>query len=88
MHTELKMRVNASCRDLVEFFISGTFDYYTIDFLHRSVYDFLRTKDMQHLLVTRAGLDFNPLLALCKMELLLVNARRTLQPLQRPFINE
>ena len=37
-----------------------------VDFLHRTVYDFLRTEDMQNLLDGNLSLDFEPRILLCK----------------------
>jgi hypothetical protein len=38
---------------------------YRVDFLHRTVRDFLRTKDIQNLLMDRTGSDFRPNVHLC-----------------------
>ncbi|KAF2179614.1 hypothetical protein K469DRAFT_640898 [Zopfia rhizophila CBS 207.26] len=64
-----RRQLNASCRDLL--FISidreeHTFQATTVGFLHRTVTDFLRTSQMDILLSTRSGTEFNPTSSLCK----------------------
>ena len=51
----LKTRIMARCQDLLEFDHSSE-----LQFLHRTVRDFLVTKDIQALLHERAGQEFNP----------------------------
>ena len=62
-------RVKARCSDLLEisedYSIPGYLGTFNIDFLHRTVRDFLETKDIQHLLLERAGLGFNADRYLC-----------------------
>jgi len=53
--------VKARCTDLVEI-IEGA----KVDFLHRTVYDFLVTEDIHVLLVQWAGASFRPHLYMCK----------------------
>jgi hypothetical protein len=72
MHHQLKRRINARCRDLVE--VRRGVHGRVVDFLHRTVRDFLLTPDMTQLLRHRAGPDFDVLETLCKMQLL--TARR------------
>ena len=57
---ETRTRVAARCTDLLEFT-----DDDGIQFLHRTVKDFLETKDMQRLLDERAGENFNAHVYLC-----------------------
>ncbi|KAN0092287.1 hypothetical protein V8E51_018134 [Hyaloscypha variabilis] len=64
-----KRQLNARCKDLVEVTTDPHDDpvfKYKAGFLHRTVVDFLRTKDMESLISTRSGPDFNPNLSLCK----------------------
>lgn len=57
---ETRTRVAARCTDLLEIT-----DDDNVQFLHRTVKDFLETKDMQRLLNERAGEDFNAHVHLC-----------------------
>lgn len=57
---ETRIRVGARCTDLLEFT-----DDDKVQFLHRTVKDFLETKNMQLLLNERAGEDFNAHVYLC-----------------------
>ncbi len=57
---ETRTRVAARCIDLLKFTDDGK-----VQFLHRTVKDFLETKDMQRLLNERAGEDFNAHVYLC-----------------------
>ncbi|KAK3660332.1 hypothetical protein LTR56_000708 [Elasticomyces elasticus] len=70
----LHKRVNGRCQDLLEVSASAQGGYPVVDFLHRTVRDFLMTRDMHELLVARAGADFNAMATLCKMSL--VEVRR------------
>ena len=56
-------RVMARCQDLLEF---ASFD---LQFLHRTVKDFLNTRDMSTQLEVRSGKDFNPYNFLCNSTL-------------------
>lgn len=47
---------------------------YQVDFLHRTVRDFLMTKDMHTLLQSRTGADFDARVSLCKLSLAQVKA--------------
>lgn len=79
-HSELAMlseetiiRVKARCQDLLEF--SGA----KIQFLHRTVKDFLDTKDIAVELNKRAGNDFNPHRFLCNSMLLQMKIKARLK---------
>jgi hypothetical protein len=68
--TSQKMRndVNARCKDLLEVNIvesrsdqsGGHYVRLQVDFLHRTVRDFLKTKDVQNLLRSRVAESFDP----------------------------
>lgn len=76
-----KRQLNARCKDLVEVTTDSHDDpifKYKAGFLHRTVVDFLRTKDMESLISTRSGPDFNPNLSLCKSYLAQVKVLPTL----------
>lgn len=75
VHRDVRNRNNFSCKDLLE--INGTsthqrFDY-QVDFLHRTVRDFLMEKDMHQDLIQRATdnntTHWDPYQALCFVEL-------------------
>lgn len=75
VHRDVRNRINFSCKDLLE--INGTsthqrFDY-QVDFLHRTVRDFLMEKDMNQDLIQRATdnntTHWDPYQALCFVEL-------------------
>ncbi|KAK5680070.1 hypothetical protein LTS10_008020 [Elasticomyces elasticus] len=70
----LRRRINARCRDLVDVQLDQYFP--VVDFLHRTVRDFLRTRAMGEMLTQRAGEAFDPLLVLCKMKLLAIKRMR------------
>ncbi|KAI4086823.1 MAG: hypothetical protein LQ344_007260 [Seirophora lacunosa] len=60
-----KTRILARCQDLLEF------DKHSqLQFLHRTVKDFLETRDMLSLLIKRAGAHFNPHHFMCNSMLL------------------
>ena len=54
------MRVKERCTDLLEVFHGSK-----VDFLHRTVYNFLETNDVHDLLLHRVGSDFDPHLYGC-----------------------
>ncbi|KAI0885146.1 uncharacterized protein GGS22DRAFT_139493 [Annulohypoxylon maeteangense] len=62
-----QFHLNSWCRDLLG--ISRGSDYDRVEFLHRTVRDFLCTEDIWRSLEKRAGVDFNPLLVLCRASL-------------------
>ena len=72
----LRLRINSRCCDLLE--IRPTTLGQIVDFLHRTVRDFLRTADIALLLEERAGSSFIPLEQLCRMELVIVRRLRYL----------
>lgn len=62
-------RVNARCKDLLEVNIyddSDLFFKYQVDFLHKTVRDFLKTTHMREMLTSWAPKDFEPKTSLCK----------------------
>jgi hypothetical protein len=64
-----RRQINARCKDLVEVTTDAEnpfFFRYRASFLHRTVLDFLRTKDMVALMTMRSGDGFNPNLSLCR----------------------
>ena len=65
----VRIRVLARCQDLLEFSDSGS-----IQFLHRTVKDFLETKDIMPKLIERAGKDFDPHLFICNAMLIQIKA--------------
>ena len=71
----IRMRkyVNARCKDLLEVHTMSSEDgkNFTsrVDFLHRSVRDFLATRDVYDLLETRTGEHFDARVSLCKISL-------------------
>ncbi|KAL8700965.1 MAG: hypothetical protein Q9201_005157 [Fulgogasparrea decipioides] len=65
-----KTRILVRCQDLLEFDCDSR-----LQFLHRTVKDYLETKDMQNLLDKRAGQDFSPHHFICNSKLL--QMRRT-----------
>ena len=74
---EMRRRLNGRCKGLLEVFRD---DYQftdwcpyplrfvgpQVDFLHRTAYDFLATKDMHSMLASNLKPDFEPLVLLCK----------------------
>ena len=75
LHEDVRNRINFLCKDLLEVneVITDQVLGYQVDFLHRTVRDFLMTKDMRGELVQRASDDGNTEWdahqALCKVEL-------------------
>ena len=75
-------RVKARCQDLLEF--AGA----NLQFLHRTVKDFLETRDMSAQLEARAGETFNPYKFLCNSMLLQMRLKARLpKPTQVHFIS-
>lgn len=69
LHQLMRKRVNARCVDLVEV----TFEEecremspFKVEFIHRTVRDFLETKDVQNVLAERQGVGFNADIYLCQ----------------------
>lgn len=87
---DMRRRLNGRCKGLLEVFERDSVEvsfqnpeqrtYVTsylgpkVDFLHRTAYDFLATKDMQSMLDTNLRPDFEPLVLLCKAYLAQLNA--------------
>ena len=63
-NAEMRTRLNGRCKGLLEV---SSFD--RVDFLHRTVKDFLLAEDMQRLLVAWTHGQFNVHLAICRMRL-------------------
>lgn len=67
--TKMNTYINARCKDLLEvncYSDSSDFFPYKVDFLHRTVRDFLKTKDMYNLLQSRTK-NFDPTVSLCRI---------------------
>ncbi|GAB7341387.1 hypothetical protein MBLNU457_7643t1 [Dothideomycetes sp. NU457] len=64
MEDVLRLWINGRCRDLLEIVQPDDGERY-VDFLHRTVKDFLNTKDMDSLLFQQAGTDFDSRRTLC-----------------------
>jgi hypothetical protein len=86
----MERRLDARCKGLLEaskdyryMEAEPTFEY-KVDFLHRTVRDFLRTKDMQNMLVSRISSEFNAEISLCKCVLA---QRKTINPGQKEEIH-
>jgi len=69
---DMRRRLNGRCKGLLEVAGSEELSHYgqvlapKVDFLHRTVYDFLITKDLQQMLHQNLKADFEPKLHLCK----------------------
>ncbi|EUC31138.1 hypothetical protein COCCADRAFT_6931 [Bipolaris zeicola 26-R-13] len=76
-HQQMRRRLNGQTKGLLEARQdpAGT-DYfgYRVDFLHRTVHDFLRTNDMQKLLAGKTKAGFNPELSILRGYLVLLKA--------------
>jgi len=65
-------RLNACCKGLLEVYSVNSgqgqdaFFYLKVDFLHRTVRDFLRDPDMQNMLGKWVGVDFDANIAICQ----------------------
>jgi hypothetical protein len=69
MYGEMRKRLNARCKGLLEFVDDPFADdlcRYKIDFLHRTVRDFLQAKDMQNILIGQVHAGFEPITFICK----------------------
>lgn len=64
--SRVRRLLDARCRDLLEV-VNGR-----IQFLHRTVRDFLATSDMYNMLYSRAGASFMPVISLSKVSLAMV----------------
>jgi hypothetical protein len=64
LRSRVDFLLNKWCRDLLG--ISRHSDYDRVEFLHRTVRDFLCSENIWRLLEKRAGSDFNPRLLLCR----------------------
>ena len=62
--TNISKRVLARCTDLIE-----VIQNHQVEFLHRTVHDFLHLRDIQDLLVQRAGADFDAHQYMCNATL-------------------
>ena len=73
IYEEVRERLNFLCKDLLEVnkvIMDRSFEDYRVDFLHRTVRDFLMTKDIHSQLLRRAtddgAVDWNAYQSLCK----------------------
>jgi hypothetical protein len=69
-YDRMRTRLNARCKDLLEvndYDDEDTFFKYRVDFLHRTVRDFLKTNDMQVMLEFRSAATFDARVSLCKI---------------------
>ena len=82
LHKQLAIRVNARCLDLLE--INGHHPAPGVVFLHRTVADFLGTKDILDMMLQWAGTNFDPLMSLCKMQALIIKRQKHLMPAEFP----
>jgi NACHT domain/N-terminal domain on NACHT_NTPase and P-loop NTPases len=78
-YERMRKRLNAQCKDLLEvneYDEEGerTFLRYKVDFLHRTVKDFLEGQEMQDLLKGRASVTFDARVSLCKIFLAQIKA--------------
>jgi hypothetical protein len=69
---KMRRRVNARCQDLLEVY-SVDRRRTVVDFLHRTVRDFLKTREMHDKLTFRAGQEFDVLESLCTVMLVPVS---------------
>ena len=68
-HEEMRRRINGRSKGLLEVSAvpyQGLFTMYSVEFLHRTVRDFLRTKDTQIKLRSMTSSTYNPCLALSR----------------------
>ncbi|KAG8528462.1 uncharacterized protein KY384_007380 [Bacidia gigantensis] len=72
LSNETVVRVKARCQDLLEFTSAN------LQFLHRTVKDFLETNDISTQLKSRAGANFNPHNFLCNSMLLQIRLKARL----------
>ncbi|KAI9785343.1 MAG: hypothetical protein M1839_000361 [Geoglossum umbratile] len=79
-HEEMKKRLNGRCKGLIEVSSYQKLDYsthYQVEFLHRTVRDFLMTKDMQVLLANWSKDSFDAHLTICRTILAEVKSHKT-----------
>ena len=76
IYNEIHTRLNFLCKDLIEVnevTLDGSYTDYQVDFLHRTVKDFLMTKELREQLMKRATQDgsvsWDPHQALCNISL-------------------
>ncbi|KZF19446.1 hypothetical protein L228DRAFT_251040 [Xylona heveae TC161] len=74
LRSKWKKKLNSHCKDLLEIsndahHVSGHESLFTITFLHRTVRDFLETKEMHQVLEQRVNECFSPRLALLRIHL-------------------
>ena len=70
--TRTRVRVMAHCTDLLEvspISMDGELAASRVDFLHRTVHEFLQTRNIHSLLTERAGATFNTHLFMCNSTL-------------------
>ncbi|KAJ4298133.1 hypothetical protein N0V90_006032 [Kalmusia sp. IMI 367209] len=77
MVAEWKRKVNNRCTDLLEVHVWNVGDQFMrarVEFLHRSVRDFLLQEDIVKLLLKRVATDFDPRLSLCRIHVALIKS--------------
>ena len=68
--------------------VSEFFLIYKVEFLHRTVRDFLNTKDMQNIIKSRVATDFQPVSAICQAILAQIKALPMKGRFQSRHLNE
>ena len=68
---DMQRRLNGRCKGLLEVVrpkkkFANELPILRVDFLHRTVYDFLLTKDIQNMIVEHLAADFDPKMRICK----------------------
>ena len=76
LQTRLVSRVNARCLDLLE--VKPCEGVLRVEFLHRTLRDFLETRDMLAMITDWAGVNTDPLELLCSMDLVVFKRLDTL----------
>ena len=82
MSADTVIRVHARCQDLLEFVGAN------LQFLHRTVRDFLETGDVFVRLRAQAGSNFDPHRYLCLSKLLQIRIKGRLAHTQRPWLQQ
>ncbi|KAE8447855.1 hypothetical protein EG329_010084 [Mollisiaceae sp. DMI_Dod_QoI] len=79
---KMRTHLNARCKDLIEVNTNYAEQVYMlryqVDFLHRTVRDFLMTQDMQKLFQSRVAPKFDPRVSLCRIMLAQVKALKAM----------
>jgi hypothetical protein len=76
--TEMQVRLNGRCKGLLEFTTSSSgADIFVVDFLHRTVKDFLLTSEMQRTLASLQIESFDPDLSICTASIVALKSTST-----------